>query len=352
NDHIFVTAAQDDKNLVYCLDRKGKLLWEATIGNCRKVRHKKGSSCNPSPTTDGKYVFVYFKSGDFACLDFQGKVLWRKNLQEDFGKDTLWFDLGTSPVLTRNLVVIACIHSGPSYLAGFDKATGKTVWKQDRNLNAPEEAAQTYASPIVMTENGKETIIALGADHVTAHNAVTGKEIWRVGDLNPKSNRLFRSIASPVANNNMVIAPYARGKTLTAIKSGGTGDVTASHVRWTKSGVSADVPTPIAYQGKVYVCTDRGKVICLDIETGKEAWSHQLPKGRGAFSASPILADGRFYLVREDGTTFVLQGKGDVKLLATNKLDEFITATPVFADGQILLRTFDHLYCIGQRTAR
>ena len=102
NEHIFLTGARDNKNLVSCLDRKGKLLWETTIGKARNVRHKKGSSCNPSPATDGKYVFVYFKSGDFSCLDFQGKVVWQKNLQNDFGKDTLWFDLGTSPVLTSN----------------------------------------------------------------------------------------------------------------------------------------------------------------------------------------------------------------------------------------------------------
>ena len=351
NEHIFLTGARDDSNLVTCLDRQGKDRWEATIGKTRNVRHKKGSSCNPSPATDGKYVFVYFKSGDFACLDYQGKIVWQKNLQKDYGKDTLWFDLGTSPVLTKNLVVVACIHSGPSYLAGFDKATGKLRWKADRNLDAPEEAAQTYSSPVVITENGRETIFVLGADHVTAHDGTTGKERWRVGDLNPESNRLFRSIASPVATSKMVIAPYARGKTLTAIQTGGSGNVTKSHVRWTKSGVSADVPTPIAYQGKVYVCNDRGKFTCLDMTTGEELWSQQLPKGRGGFSASPILADGHFYLAREDGTTFVLENKATGKVLATNKLDGFVTATPVFADGQILLRTFEHLYCIGQRTS-
>ena len=111
----------------------------------------------------------------------------------------------------------------------------------------------------------------------------------------------------------------------------------------------ASFPTPIAHQGKVYVCTDRGNFICLDINTGEQLWSHQLQKGRGGFSASPILADGHFYLVREDGTTFVLENNGSGKLLATNKLDGFITASPVFADGQILLRTFEHLYCIGER---
>ena len=348
NDHIFLTGAEGNTNMVYSLDRKGKLLWKTAVGKRRDVRHKKGSSCNPSPTTDGKHVYVYFKSGDFGCLDFQGKVRWKKNLQQEFGKDTLWFDLGTSPVLTKNLVVVACVQSGPSYLVGFDKVTGKIRWKQDRNLDAPEEAAQTYSPPIVMTHQGTESVIVLGADHVTAHQTSDGKELWRVGDLNPTSNRLFRSIASPVASAGMVIAPYARGKSLTAIQAGGRGNVTASHVRWSKTNVSVDVPTPIAHKGKVYLCSDKGKVSCLDLRSGEELWSHQIAKSRGGFSASPILADGRFYLVREDGTTFVLQHDGQPKVIATNSLDEFITATPVFADGQILLRTFDHLYCIGK----
>ena len=349
NNHIFVTGAQGDHNVVYCLDRKGKLLWTTLLGKRREVRHKKGSSCNPSPTTDGQHVYVYFKSGDFAAIDFQGNITWQQNLQESFGKDTLWFDLGTSPVLTKDFVIVACVQSGPSYLAGFHKATGKIAWKQDRNLNAPEEAAQTYSTPIVMNEQGQERIVVLGADHVTSHEATTGKETWRVGGLNPTSNRLFRSISSPVAAAGMVFAPYARGKSLTAIKAGGMGNVTTSHVQWTRTDVSIDVPSPIAHDGKVYLCSDRGMVSCLDLKTGKEIWSHQVAKSRGGFSASPILADNRLYLAREDGTTFVLEFGGDPKVVATNTLDEFTTATPVFADGRIFLRTFNHLYCIGQQ---
>jgi outer membrane protein assembly factor BamB len=266
-----------------------------------------------------------------------------------YGADTLWWDLGTSPVLTRDFVVVAVIQTGPSYLVAFEKGSGKLAWKQDRNLGAPSEAAQTYATPVVVTEGDRETLIVLGADHVTAHNAADGQELWRVGGLNPDGEQYFRSIASPVVSDGIVIAPYARGKTLTAIKLGGSGEVTRTHVVWTKTGLGADVPTPIAVDGKVYVCTDRGHVACLDVKSGRELWSGDVEKHRTAYSSSPVLAGGKIYITREDGKTFVLEQGNEFKVVGTAQVpDELTVATPVFVDGRILIRTLDNLYCIGK----
>jgi outer membrane protein assembly factor BamB len=350
DDHIFLTCAVGDKNALLCLDRSGRLRWRVELGVQRPGKNKKGTGSNPSPTTDGKHVWAYFKSGDLACVSFAGRIVWHKNLQKFYGQDTLWWDLGTSPVLTRNCVVVACIHSGPSYLVAFDKETGNLAWKVGRDLDAPEEAAQSYSTPVPSSDNGKDLLIVLGADHVTAHIAETGEELWRVGGLNPAGNKYFRSIASPVVSDGFVIAPYARGETLIAIRLGGRGDVTHTHIAWTKSGVSSDVPTPAATSGRIYVCKDRGEIACLDVATGKTIWSRFLEKNRNAFSASPILADGRIYVTREDGTTFVLEQRDEFKLLAANRLNEFTVATPVFTRGQILIRTLDHLYCVGLPT--
>ena len=146
---------------------------------------------------------------------------------------------------------------------------------------------------------------------------------------------------------DLLIAPYARGNTLTAIRLGGSGDVTQSHVVWTRKGIGADVPTPTVADGKLYVCTDRGEVACLDVATGNELWRERVEKNRNGFSASPILAGDKLYITREDGTTFVLDRGESYRVIATNPLDEFTVATPVFVDGKILLRTYDHLYCIG-----
>ncbi len=352
-DDLFLTTATDEKNEVLCLDKNsGKKKWSTDFGTARAGKHKKGSGSSPSPVVDDQFVFAYFKSGDLACLNREGKIVWQKNLQKTYGEDTLWWDLGTSPVLTNNLVVIACMQSDNSYIVAFNKATGKEVWKQDRNLDAPEEASQSYSTPVVVNQDGKEIIYVLGADHVTAHDAQTGKQIWQVGGLNPTQHKYFRSISSPVVSDGYLIAPYARGGSLTGIKLGGSGDVTKSHVAWTieEENQFTDVPTPAAINGRFYVCSDKkGSVLCFDVKTGKKIWGDRLPRNSNKFSASPILADGHIYVTREDGTTFVLEQGDQFKLVSENPLEGFALATPIFSDGKIYLKMTDKIYCIGKK---
>ncbi len=347
-DKVFVTSNINGKNSILCLNLKGKELWKKTFAKERKGKHRKGSGCNPSPAVDAQHVYVYYKSGELVALTHGGDVAWKKNLQKEYGEDTLWWDLGTSPVLTKKHVVVAVMHSGPSFLVAFDKKSGKEAWKQDRDLGAPSEAAQSYSTPVVVEKDGQQTLVVLGADHVTAHQASDGKELWRVGDMNPGQNKYFRSIASPVVTKNKVWAPYARGDTLTVIKMGGKGDVTKSHVESIKK-VSADVPTPAAKDGRVYVLTDKGTIACFNDKTGDQIWKKHIAKGRAGFSASPILADGKIYVVREDGTTYVLAQGDKYKLLSTNKIPEYTLASPVLVDGKILIKTYEHLYCIGKK---
>lgn len=348
NDQLFVTCGVDGKNTLLSYSLKGKELWRQTIGSERPGKNKKASGSNSSCVTDGSTVFAYFKSGDLAALDLKGKIHWSVNLQEKFGDDTLWWDLGTSPVLTKKDCVVAVMQTGGSYLVAFDKASGKVDWKVDRNLDAPEEAAQSYSTPVVINDEGRETLVVLGADHVTAHRADTGAEIWRVGGLNPTHHKYFRSIASPVVLDGIVVAPYGRGDSVTAIKLGGKGDVTATHVVWKKQGDGTDVPTPAAAAGKAYILSDKGVLTCLDVASGKKIWSGQTEKNRHNFSSSPVLADGKIFITREDGKTFVLAQGDEFKLLSANELDGSQTvASPVFVNGQILLRTDTHLYCIA-----
>lgn len=349
DDHVVISYGKDHENRVVCLSRAGKPLWDVAVGKEQEGKHAKATGCNPSAVTDGKLVYVYFKSGDLAALDWQGKTVWHINLQEQFGEDTLWWDLGTSPVLTEKNVVVAVMQSGPSYLVALDKQSGKVAWKQDRVLDAPEEAAQSYSTPVVYREGDKERLIVLGADHVTCHEASDGAEVWRVGGLNPTRHQYFRSIASPVVTDGMVIAPYARGDTVTGIKLGGKGDVTKTHVAWTRSDLGADVPTPAAQGDRVYLCTDKGELVCLAAKTGKTLWNGQPEKNRQAFSASPILAGDKIYLTREDGKVFVTSADAPFQVISENVIGEEQTvATPVLVDGLLFLRTIEHLYCIGK----
>lgn len=348
DDRVFLTLGQNGKNTLLCVSLKtGQRQWSVELNSERAGKHAKATGSNPSAVTDGRHVFVYFKSGDLACVDFEGRVKWQHNLQQKFGEDTLWWDLGTSPVLTRQHVVVACMHSGPSWLAAFDKASGELAWKADRNLDAPDEAAQSYSTPVVATLDGQELLYTLGADHVTAHDAASGKEMWRVGGFNPGGERFFRSIASPAAADGVLVAPYARGKTVTAITLGGSGDVTKSHVAWRQEGVGADVPTPVIRDGKVYLLTDRGLVVVLSLNDGRELARMELEKNRNAYSASPVLAGNHLYLTREDGRTSVVDVTS-MKVVGTSDVGEMTVATPVFVDGKILLRTSGHLYCVSR----
>lgn len=344
---IFLSSDDDQKNALLCLDRQGKTQWTVHFGPVSDNKNRKAGSANPSPVTDGEFVYAYYKSGDLACVSVTGDIVWQINLQEKYGPDQLNWDLGTSPVLTENCVVVAVMHQGPSYLVALDRKTGKEVWKQDRDLGAPAEARDSYSTPRVIDQGGQETIVVLGADFVTAYKAEDGSELWRVGGLNPEARRNFRSIASPVVADGMVIAPYARGDTLQAIRLGGSGDVTDTHVAW-KVYTSSDVPTPVAYQGNVYICGDRGDVSCLNIATGDEVWTESLPRNRYVYSASPVIADGNLYVTREDGTTFVLKTGKTAQVIAENSLRENTYATPAMVDGRIYLRTSEYLYCIGQ----
>ena len=366
-ERLIVTCTIDDKDAVICLDRAGKELWRKTLGEARAGKHKKATGANSSPVTDGELVWVYFKSGELACLDLAtGAERWRTNLQQRFGEDTLWWDLGTSPVLTSNAVVIAVMQTGPSYLAAFDRTTGELRWKHDRDVPAPEEAAQSYSTPLVAAGDPAkgepaEVLFVLGADHVTAHDAANGRELWRVGGLNPEANGFFRSIASPVLADDLVIAPYARGGTITAIRRGGLGDITNSHVAWVRKDVGADVPTPAFKDGRIVVCGDKGIVEGLDAATGKTTWRRELPKNRSAYSASPVLVDGRVLVVREDGAASVLgwpePGAGEKsadneripEVVGGGSVEEMTVATPVCVDGRMFLRTHDSLWCIGEK---
>jgi len=358
-DRVVVTCAVDGKDAVLCLDRNGKEIWRREVGTEKPGKHKKATGCNPSPVTDGKHVWVYYKSGDLAALNLSdGTVVWQTNLQETFGADTLWWDLGTSPVLSKQAVIVAVMQTGPSYLAAFDRTSGKLLWKQDRMLDAPEEAAQSYSTPLVIAGDATkgepdEVLFVLGADHVTAHDAATGRELWRVGGLNPTGNTYFRSIASPVVAGDLVIAPYARGESLTAIRRGGTGNVTGTHVAWARTDLGADVPTPAFKDGRIVVCTDKGKVVCLDAATGTTLTTTELSKNRNAYSASPVIVDGRIIVTREDGESSVLAWPAAASetftLLGQGVVDEMTVATPVCVDGRILVRTHDSLWCLGDK---
>jgi len=346
---IYLTAPAEGQDAVLAFDWSGKRLWETRVGPEVAGKHQNGSGSNPSPVTDGSGVYVYFKSGHLAALDFGGKLRWKTNLVERYGKDTLYWDHGISPVLTEKDVVIARMHHGESWLAAFDKQTGVMHWKAPRNYETPVEGDHSYASPITVARGGKQEILVLGAQHLTAHDAANGKVLWSCGDFNAKGRSYLPVVASALLEGDTIVVPYGRDKdcTLQAIKLGGSGDVTASHRVWKREDTGSFVPTPAAAQGRIYVVRDRGEVECIDATTGKTIWSDELPKNRASYYSSPTVADGKLYAAREDGVVFVARVERKFELLAENNMGERIIASPVPVANRLLLRGEKHLFCIA-----
>ncbi len=348
---ILLTSPVEGENAVLAYDLQGRLQWKTAIGRERPGKHRNGSGSNPSPITDGRRVFAYFKSGDLAGLDLDGKLLWKTNLQQRFAKDTLYWDLGTSPVLTGKSVVVAVMHTGDSFLAAFDPQSGDLQWKAARNYQTPVECDQSYATPLVIERNGREIILVWGADHLTAHAAEDGRLLWSCGGFNPGETPNWVTIASPVVIDDLVIVPFARGGQLAAVRLGGQGDVTATHRVWTRKDTGTFVPTPSVAGGKLFLLRDEGEVACIDPKTGRTLWDGRLPKHRGKYYASPLVADGKLYAIREDGVAFVAKADGSFELLSENPMGERVIASPVPLGNRLgdrlLIRGERHLFCIG-----
>jgi outer membrane protein assembly factor BamB len=352
----YLTSGVDEKNMLMAFDTtNGDLKWKVALGTDRGNKHRKGSGSNPSPVIEGDSVFAYFRSGDLACVDSTGKVRWTANLQDRFGEDTLWWDLGSSPLLTETAIVVAVMQSGPSYLVALDKSSGQEIWKTERMLGAPKEAAQSYSTPLAVKIDDQDGIAVMGADHLTIHQASDGRELARLGGFNPGGDEFFRSISSSVAEGNVIVCPYARGGTLTAVRlkelAEGKG---TDAIAWFRDDLGSDVPTPAALNGRVYVVGDKAKglISCLDIETGKTIWTVQLPKSRVGYSSSPLVAGNHLYVTQENATTYVI-GPLDAeqpKVISVNQLDDqdlFTVASPVPVADSLLLRSRHHLYRVA-----
>jgi outer membrane protein assembly factor BamB len=253
--------------------------------------------------------------------------------------------------LHNGKLIIQVLHGNdtdePSYVVALDSVTGQEIWRQERPTDARAESPDAYTTPALLTVDGRDQIVISGGDYVTGHDVATGKEIWRAGGLNPEKARNYRIIASPVVADGMIYAP-TRNRPLLALRAGGSGDVTQSHLAWkwdTRGG--PDVPTPVSDGTYFYMVDDQGIVTCLAAKTGEVIWGPERA-APGTISASPLLADGKLYITNELGVTTVLAAGPEYKKLATNELDNTYTLSSIAAAGnQLFLRTSTHLYCIA-----
>jgi len=345
-DRIFITGPAEGNDALLAYDFSGKEQWRLVFGKEIPGRGKRvGSGSNSSPVTDGKYVVGYYKSGRVVGATVEGKKLWEVDLHKKYGDDTLWWDEGTSPVLAGGNVVIAVMQTkGNSYLLSLKLKTGEVVWHTPRVVEEiADESGDSYTTPHVTTIDGVESVVTFGADHLIAHRADNGKEIWRCGGINPEVKKMWRTIASSVLVEDIAVVPHGRGGFLCGIKCGGKGDITKGGLLWRRKCATSDASSPTAKDGKVYVLIDRGKkrgrIVCIDAKTGKEEWESRLPKSPSTYYASPILVKDSLVCVREDGV--VITGKiaeGGLVNVKEQALGEGIIASPIFVQGKLIFR--------------
>ncbi len=334
---------------LWALDRSdGSVRWSRHLSD-RDIRGRKQNMSSPSPVTDGETVFVLTGTGILKAFDFAGVELWSRDIPGDYGDFGLNWGYASSPLLFGDALFVQVLHGmktdDPSYLLRIDPGTGETVWRVERPTEAIRESPDSYTTPFVHEVDGRHELVITGGDVVTGHDLDTGRERWRSRGLNPENNGAYRIVASPIVKNGIIYAP-TRVKPLLALRTGGEGDITDSHRIWSFDR-GPDVPTPVTDGERFFVVTDNGVLYALDARTGETLMGPER-LAPGTYSASPILADGRLYVINEDGVASVVGvGTGDFEILATNDMGSYTLSSMAISGGQIFLRTAEALYCIG-----
>ena len=368
-DQIFITSAEEgftpldrskrnssgqpvpDKIFLFAINRKdGSITWRKQIDSGNQL-FRKQNSASPSPITDGEHVWTVTGNGKFACFTMDGKEIWKRDIQADYGRFGLNHGYASTPLLHGDWLFVQVLHGmhthDPSYVFAVDKKTGKTIWKVERPTDAVRESPDNYATPQIATVENKSQLIISGADYVTGHDIDTGKELWRLGGFNPTNDPANRTIASSLVIGSNVFTAANRGHPYIGFRAGGSGNITGKSELWTNN-LGADVPTPTTDGKYIYVLVDNGVLNCLEAATGKVVYQGKRIE-HGTYSSSPLLADGKLYCVDEEGTTTVVKAGPEFEILAVNKLDGLTLASPVAVDNQIFIRTADYLYCIQKR---
>jgi outer membrane protein assembly factor BamB len=353
NDRLFLNVADGDDLYLWCIDKsKGTLVWKSLLGGGNTKMRKQNMS-SPSPVTDGKSVYVMTGTGILKGFDFTGKELWSRDIQKDYGQFGLNWGYASSPLLFDNALYIQVLHGmktdDPSYVMSIDKKSGKTLWRVERPTTAVRESPDSYTTPALLRNGKLVELVITGGDCVTGHDLATGKELWRANGLNPDNSPSNRIVASPVVFADIIYAP-TRVRPLLALRAGGRGDITASHLLWSTTN-GPDVPTPVTDGKYFYVVNDRGIMWCLDARTGAEIYGQQRLKP-GTYSGSLVLADEKLYITNEEGLTTVIKAGPKFEVLSENPLNDYCLSSPAISDGQIFIRTAQNLYCIGKRSAR
>ena len=334
-DRIFLTSSGEKgvERQTVCLRRSdGKLLWTRAVPEHKvepQVNPKNGFASS-TPITDGHRVVAFFGSGGLICFDFEGTELWHYPLP---GFDTMW-GTASSPIFYHDLVIlIQDQNRAPSLFIAVNETTGKLVWQHER------PKAMGWATPVVLRVDDHDELIYNGSNQVVGYDPASGKELWALEG----SSR--EAIPTIVVGKDLIYSASGRQGPTLALRPGGTGDVTGTHLAWRTVRGGPHVPTPILVGNGLYTVNDTGIATCLDAQTGELVWQDRV---RGKFSASPIEAGGLMYFCNESGITYVLRAGDKLDFVAENDLGSPILASPAALDGRLYIRTQHEVFCIAE----
>ena len=365
-DAVFLTSVDESQEGIMGIRvdaGSGEIVWSKKFGD--GYRHDERSTfAGSSPVTDGKTVYFFSGGGDLAAHDFDGNQLWHRNIEDDFGEFAFQWTFSSSPQLYKDTLYLQVLQrnvpvngrgntDGPieSFILAMDPATGKDKWKHIRPAKAQMESLEAFSTPIPVTHEGREELLITGGDCLTSHDPATGKELWRWGTYNPERIGHWRLVPSPVYGQGTVLVCAPKGAPIYAIEAGGNG--TFDDVAWKSEGkeVTADVPTPLFYDGYFYVLNGRNKFLtCLHPNSGKVVWSTPID-GKVKLEASPTGVDGKIYVMSHLGEVFVFSAgpEGGTLLHETTfgrAQSVNIRASIVPSNGTLYIRTDDELYAI------
>lgn len=344
-DSIFLTSCDEtsQQRLLHCLGRDGQIRWTRHVLEAPlEGMHKLNSRASGTPATDGRHVFVtFFETNDetekrgeagkmvVACYDFAGTQRW----QVTVGAFSSVHGYCTSPVLFEDLVILNGDHDGESYVAALDKATGELIWKTAR-----KHQTRSYVTPLLRPVGGKMQAVMTGSKRVAGFDPRTGERLWWI------EGPTEQFVASMVDDGKdfYLTAGFPTYHVM-SIRPDGAGDVTETHVNWHVNDAKCYVPSPVVANGLLFIADDRGIAQCFDCQSGQRVWRERL--GRH-FSASLVTVADRVYFTTDDGETIIMRASREPEVLQKNALGESVFASPAISDGQLFLRSTEHLFCI------